>query len=117
MNCRASSIGSVTTTRPKGRTARCIVAHRCCLQRPAEGLPTGIGFVVAAHYRVRQDKIDKSGIITLRHSSRLHHIGLGRALAGTRVLVLGADLDVRVLTEDGELQRELTLDRSRDYQP
>ena len=32
------------------------------------------------------------------------------------VLVLVADLDVRVLTEDGELLRELTLDPSRDYQ-
>jgi hypothetical protein len=36
--------------------------------------------------------------------------------AGTRVVVLVADLDVRVLTEDGELLRELTLDPSRDYQ-
>jgi hypothetical protein len=33
------------------------------------------------------------------------------------VLVLVADLHVRVLTEDGELLRELTLDPSRDYQP
>jgi len=31
-------------------------------------------------------------------------------------LVLVADLDVRVLTEDGELLRELTLDPSCDYQ-
>ena len=31
-------------------------------------------------------------------------------------MVLVADLDVRVLTEDGELLRELTLDPSRDYQ-
>jgi hypothetical protein len=52
----------------------------------------------------------------LRYSSRLHHIGLGRRHAGTRVLVLVADLDIRVLTEDGELLRELTLDPTRDYQ-
>jgi len=31
--------------------------------------------------------------------------------------VLVADLDVQVLTEDGELLRALTLDPSRDYQP
>jgi transposase InsO family protein len=49
--------------------------------------------------------------------SRLHHIGLGRRLIGTRVLVLVADLDVRVLSEDGELIRRLTLDPARDYQP
>jgi hypothetical protein len=55
-------------------------------------------------------------VITLRYNSRLHHIGLGRRLTGLRVLVLVADLDVRVLTEDGELLRELTLDPNRDYQ-
>jgi transposase InsO family protein len=72
--------------------------------------------VIPAHYRVRQDRIDPSGVITLRHNSRLHHIGLGRRHSGTRVLVLVAGLDVRVLTEDGELLRGLTLDLSRDYQ-
>ena len=56
-------------------------------------------------------------MITLRHSSRLHHIGLGRKLSGIRVIVLVADLDVRVLTQDGELIRRLTLDPTRDYQP
>jgi hypothetical protein len=55
-------------------------------------------------------------VITLRYNSRLHHIGLGRRHAGVRVLVLVADRDVRVLTEDGELLRELTLDPTRDYQ-
>lgn len=37
--------------------------------------------------------------------------------SGTRVLVLVDELKVRVITEDGELLRELTLDPSRDYQP
>ncbi len=40
-------------------------------------------------------------MITLRYNSKLHHIGLGRAHSGTRVLVLVADLDIRVLTERG----------------
>lgn len=77
--------------------------------KPRDPIPT--------HYRVRKDRIDTSGVITLRHNSRLHHIGLGRRHAGTRVLILVADLDVRVLTEDGELLRALTLDPSRNYQP
>ena len=71
---------------------------------------------IPAHYRVRKDRVDTSGVITLRHNSRLHHIGLGRRFAGTRVTVLVVDLDVRVLTEDGELLRALTLDPTRDYQ-
>lgn len=79
--------------------------------------PARPGFVIPTHHRVRHDKVDHSGVITLRHNSRLHHIGLGRRHAGTRVLVLVADLDVRVLTEDGQLLRAFTLDPARDYQP
>jgi transposase InsO family protein len=79
--------------------------------------PAAPGLTVPAHYRVRRDKVDHTGVITLRHNSRLHHIGLGRRHAGVRVLVLVADLDVRVLTHDGQLLRALTLDPSRDYQP
>lgn len=99
--------------------------HRAIGRRtPAEAFaarpkatPRSPGFVVPAHFRVRRDKVDITGTITLRHNSRLHHIGLGRRLIGTRVLVLVADLDVRVLSEDGELMRRLTLDPTRDYQP
>jgi transposase InsO family protein len=78
--------------------------------------PVGPGHAFPSHYRIRHDRIDQSGVITLRYNSRLHHIGLGRRHARTRVLVLVADLEVRVLTEDGELLRELTLDPTRDYQ-
>src|SRR5438132_5829252 len=77
---------------------------------------TPSGQRLPTHCRIRRDQIDPSGVITLRYNSRLHHVGLGRAHAGTRVVVLVADLNVRVLTEDGELLRELTLDPSRDYQ-
>jgi transposase InsO family protein len=85
------------------------------LARPkavATGAPLDPG-----HYRVRHDKIDPSGVITLRHNSRLHHIGIGRRHAGTDVLVLVHDLHIRVLDSDGELLRELTLDPTKDYQP
>jgi hypothetical protein len=79
--------------------------------------PTQPAFVAPTHFRVRHDKIDKAGRITLRHRSRLHHIGIGRAHKHTRVLVLVADLDIRILTTDGEVLRALTLDPTRDYQP
>ena len=69
-----------------------------------------------AHYRVRHDKIDTTGVFTLRHNSRLHHIGVGRRYAGTNVLVLVKDLHVRVVTTNGELIRELLLDPTKDYQ-
>jgi transposase InsO family protein len=71
----------------------------------------------ARHFRVRVDRIDDTGVVTLRHNSRLHHIGIGRGHAGTRVTLLVADLHIRIITDDGHLLRELTLDPSRDYQP
>jgi transposase InsO family protein len=70
------------------------------------------------HDRVRTDKIDQTGCVTLRVAGRLHHIGIGRTHAGTHVLLLVQDLDVRVIdAATGELLRELTLDPTRDYQP
>ena len=59
----------------------------------ATGIP-----LIDGHYRVRHDKIDTNGTLTLRHNSRLHHIGIGRRHAGTTVLVLVHDLHVRVLS-------------------
>lgn len=79
--------------------------------------PDAAALTVPAHHRIRQDRVDRSGIITLRHNSRLHHIGIGRRHAGTTVRLLIHDLHVRVITEDGELLRDLVLDPTRDYQP
>src|SRR5262249_49442510 len=42
-------------------------------QRP-KAFPTG--YQIPPHYRVRRDKIDAAGVITIRYNSRLHHIGL-----------------------------------------
>ncbi|MGI8528098.1 MAG: integrase core domain-containing protein [Geodermatophilaceae bacterium] len=70
------------------------------------------------HDRVRHDLIDTSGTVTLRVNGRLHHIGIGRTHARTRVLLLICDLDVRIVhAATGELLRELTIDPTRDYQP
>ena len=71
---------------------------------------------VPGRFRLRRDKVDVTGVVTLRHHSRLHHIGIGRKLVGTRVLVLVDHLHVRVITEEGELLRDFTLDPARDYQ-
>jgi transposase InsO family protein len=70
------------------------------------------------HDRVRTDKIDKSGTVTLRVAGRLRHIGVGRPHAGTHVLLLAHDHHVRVVdAATGELLRELEIDTTRDYQP
>ena len=70
------------------------------------------------HDRIRHDTVDKAGSVTLRYRSRLHHIGIGRTYAGTCVILIVQDLDIRVVNAaTGELIRELVLDPSRDYQP
>ena len=82
-----------------------------------KAVPSLARLTVPGRFRLRRDKVDIAGVVTLRHNSRLHHIGLGRKLIGTRVLVLVDGLRVRVITQDGELLSELILDPSRDYQP
>ncbi len=57
-------------------------------------------------------------MVTLRLDGRLHHIGVGRTHARTHVILLVADLHVRVVDAiTGELLCELTMDPTRDYQP
>ncbi|WP_204163501.1 integrase core domain-containing protein [Nocardioides gilvus] len=70
------------------------------------------------HDRIRHDRIDKTGAVTLRVNGKLHHIGIGRTHARTHVILLVQDLDVRVVNAvTGELLRELTINPKRDYQP
>ena len=79
---------------------------------------TATGPYIDPHWRVRHDRIDQGGTVTLRHNSKLHHIGLGRGLAGTPVTLLVDDLHIRVIhRHTGELIRELILDPTRDFQP
>jgi hypothetical protein len=102
---RPSSAGSLPAPGPRPgpapRPARCL---RWLLQHPAapprpgpahpiqayqarpKAVPTGLP-LDDTHYRIRHDKIDSSGVFTLRHNSRLHHIGVGRRHAGTDMML------------------------------
>ena len=69
------------------------------------------------HERIRRDRVDKAGKITLRHDGTLYSISIGRAHARTRVIVLVQDLDIRIIdATTGKLIRELTLDTTKRYQ-
>ncbi|MFN8053569.1 MAG: IS481 family transposase [Acidimicrobiales bacterium] len=66
-------------------------------------------------HRVRRDRVSH-GNVSIRINGQLHHIGLGRPLNGTPVILLIADLDVRVINAaTGELLRHLTIDPERRY--
>ncbi len=73
-------------------------------------------FVKVGDRRLRLDRIDKSGRITLRHRGRLHHIGIGNAYAGWRVAMLIDGLDIEIVGLDGSPLRRLVLDPTKDYQ-
>jgi transposase InsO family protein len=76
------------------------------------------GIRVDTHDRVRTDRVDQAGSVTLRVNGRLHHVGVGRIHYRTRVLILVQDLDIRIINAaTGEILRELVLDPTRDYQP
>jgi transposase InsO family protein len=78
--------------------------------RPAGASPS-------TYFRVREDRVDNAGKVSLRYDSRLYKIGIGRAHKGRLITLLIADQEIRVIDANGELIRELTLDPSRVYQP
>jgi transposase InsO family protein len=79
--------------------------------RPKAGPGTDPG----TETRVRHDRVS-AGNVTLRINGALHHIGLGRTLDGTPVIMLIDHLDVRVVhAATGELIRALTINPERRY--
>jgi transposase InsO family protein len=65
--------------------------------------------------RVRRDRIN-SGNISIRIDGHMHHIGVGRTLDGTPVLLLINGYDIRVIhATTGEIIRTLTIDPQRRY--
>lgn len=70
------------------------------------------------HWRVRHDIVDSGGKVTLRWAGKLRHLNIGRAHAGTRIVLLIAGRNTLVIRPDtAEILAEHTLDESRDYHP
>ena len=66
-------------------------------------------------FRVRHDRIH-SGNISLRIDGTMHHIGIGRTLDGTRIILLINGYDIRVIhATTGEIIRTLTINPNRRY--
>jgi transposase InsO family protein len=98
--------------RAKGRRT-----PRAAFEAKIKAAPLAAPTLPFSHYRVRNDKVDKVGKITVRYEGRLRHISVGRAHCRERVLVLVADRDVRVLSPEGELLSHVVIDPERIYQP
>jgi transposase InsO family protein len=66
--------------------------------------------------RLRLDKVDKTGVVTLRDRGNLHHIGIGAAYKGWRVAMLIDGRNIEIVGLDGSPLRRLVLDSTKDYQ-
>jgi len=67
-------------------------------------------------YRVRHDRVDKAGKVTLRLNGRLFHIGTSRTLSGTPVIMLIHDPEIRIIhAATGEILRHLTINPDHSY--
>src|SRR6202022_1538241 len=73
--------------------------------------------LASVQYRVRHDRIDKTGAVTLRYRSRLRHHSVRDAHRNKPVRLLVAGAQVRIVTEAGELLRALTITPTRDSHP
>lgn len=81
-----------------------------------KAFPQGSG--AGKHYRVRTDRIDATGTVTLRHHGTLLHLGVGRAHAGKSIAILVTDNEAAVFeTDTGEVLADFTLDATKTYQP
>jgi len=66
-------------------------------------------------HRVRIDRINE-GRVSLRVDGHMHHIGLGRTLDGTRIIMLITGYDIRIIHHTtGEIIRTLTINPERRY--
>lgn len=68
-------------------------------------------------WRVRYDTIDAHGKVSLRFGNRMMHLGYGRGLARTAVIILLHGLHATTITLDGEVVAEHIIDPKKNYQP
>lgn len=68
------------------------------------------------HYRLRYDRVDTGGAISIRRAGRMHHLGIGTAHQGKRALVILDDTTATVIElETGEILTRHTIDPTRTY--
>lgn len=74
---------------------------------------TQLGIV---HYRIRYDRVDTDGHVSIRRAGRMHHLGIGRRHTGKRILAITDETTVTVTHLDtGEILSEHHIDPARGY--
>jgi len=68
------------------------------------------------HYRIRRDRVDKFGIVTLRHAGKLHHLGVGASHKQEHVIILVDATNATVINQaTGEILSHHTINPDNDY--
>jgi transposase InsO family protein len=81
---------------------------------PKARLATTIGD--PGHYRLRYDRTDNHGKMSIRRAGRLHHLGVGASNAHRRVLAIADQTTVTVIDlTTGEVLSSHTIDPDRSY--
>lgn len=87
-------------------------AYTVELKAGPANVPTG------EHHRVRVDKVDNDGKVTLRYAGKLRHLGIGREHNRKPIIMLIKDADVTIIEMNtGEILGNYTIDPNRNYQP
>lgn len=68
------------------------------------------------HYRLRYDRLDAKGRMTLRRAGRMHHLGIGTVHARKRVLALADDHKITVIElHSGEILSTHLIEPTKSY--
>ena len=82
---------------------------RRCQSHPAGG-------PISGHYRLRYDHVDTWGKVSMRRAGRMHHLGVGYAHEGRRVLAIADDTTVTVIDlKTGEILSTHDIDPTKTY--
>ena len=68
------------------------------------------------HYRLRYDRLDSKGHMSLRRAGRMHHLGVGYAHVGKRVLALADEHHITIIElETGEVLSTHLIEPGKTY--
>lgn len=71
---------------------------------------------LAETYRVRYDKVDSTGKVTLRRAGQMHKLGIGRKHSGVKVLILVENNNVKITArQTGEILGEYLVQPNKKY--
>ena len=99
--------------RPHRALARATPGH--AYRATPKAVPAGNGHA-PGHYRLRYDRLDTKGRMTLRRAGRMHHLGTGAAHARKRVLAFADDHQVTVAElTTGEVLSTHLIDPAKTY--